>query len=334
MKNTIITCFISALTFSVPAAQAATTAASPAALTVYTYRSFASEWGPGPQLKQSFEKECQCQLNFVALDDGVSLVNRLRLEGNKSKADVVLGLDKNLTALVKSTGLIAPHHVDTSMMTDRCWSDLDFIAYDHSYFAFIYDKKRLKAPPTSFDALLASNVKIIYQDPRTSSVGQGLLLWIKALYGDASAPVWKKLAQKTVTVTKGWSEAYSLFLKGEADMVLSYTSSPLYHLLQENETRYASAYFTEGHYQQVEVAAQLKTSSNPQLAKQFLTFLLSDSAQLLLATRNYMYPTMPIALPDAYQAIPIPQKTLQLDETLVEQQRARWIKEWQAALIN
>ncbi|MGL5335097.1 MAG: thiamine ABC transporter substrate binding subunit [Enterovibrio sp.] len=315
-------------------AQAASASAPPATLTVYTYRSFASEWGPGPQLKQNFEKECQCLLNFVALDDGVSLVNRLRLEGSKSKADVVLGLDKNLTALVKSTGLITPHQVDTSAMTDRSWSDVDFIAYDHSYFAFIYDKKRLKTPPKSFDALLASNLSIIYQDPRTSSVGQGLLLWVKTLYGDASAPVWQKLAQKTVTVTKGWSEAYSLFLKEEADLVLSYTSSPLYHLLQENETRYASAYFSEGHYQQVEVAAQLKSSSNPKLAKQFLTFLLSQPAQLLLATRNYMYPTMPIALPEAYKATPIPLKALQLDEKLIDQQRARWIKEWQTALIN
>ncbi|MGL4827399.1 MAG: thiamine ABC transporter substrate binding subunit [Vibrionaceae bacterium] len=334
MKNILITCFISALTLSASMAQAATASAPPATLTVYTYRSFASEWGPGLQLKQNFEKECQCQLNFVALDDGVSLVNRLRLEGNKSKADVVLGLDKNLTALVKSTGLIAPHNVDTSAMTNRSWSDADFVAYDHSYFAFVYDKKRLKTPPTSFDALLASDLKIIYQDPRTSSVGQGLLLWVKTLYGDDSAPVWKKLAQKTVTVTKGWSEAYSLFLKGEADMVLSYTSSPLYHLMQENETRYASAYFSEGHYQQVEVAAQLKTSSNPKLAKQFLTFLLSDSAQLLLATRNYMYPTMPITLPDAYKATPVPQKALELDEKLIDQQRSRWIKEWQTALIN
>jgi ABC-type thiamine transport system substrate-binding protein len=31
---------------------------------------------------------------------------------------------------------------------------------------------------------------------------------------------------KTVTVTKGWSEAYGMFLDGEADMVLSYTTSP------------------------------------------------------------------------------------------------------------
>ncbi len=35
----------------------------------------------------------------------------------------------------------------------------------------------------------------------------------------------QKLAAKTVTVTKGWSEAYGLFLKGESDLGVE-----LYHL--------------------------------------------------------------------------------------------------------
>jgi thiamine transport system substrate-binding protein len=38
-----------------------------------------------------------------------------------------------------------------------------------------------------------------------------------------------------VTVTPGWSEAYGLFLEGEADMVLSYTTSPAYHLIAEDD---------------------------------------------------------------------------------------------------
>ncbi len=46
--------------------------------------------------KKAFEAECGCELKFVALEDGVSLLNRLRMEGKNSKADVVLGLDNNL----------------------------------------------------------------------------------------------------------------------------------------------------------------------------------------------------------------------------------------------
>ena len=65
-------------------------------LTVYTYDSFAADWGPGPTIKKAFEADCNCELKLVALEDGVSLLNRLRMEGKNSKADVVLGLDNNL----------------------------------------------------------------------------------------------------------------------------------------------------------------------------------------------------------------------------------------------
>lgn len=43
----------------------------------------------------------------MALEDGVSLLNRLRMEGKNSKADVVLGLDNNLLDAASKTGLFA-----------------------------------------------------------------------------------------------------------------------------------------------------------------------------------------------------------------------------------
>lgn len=86
------------------------------------------------------------------------------------------------------------------------------------------------------------------------------MLWMKSIYGDDVTQAWQKLASKTVTVTKGWSEAYSMFLNGESDLVLSYTTSPAYHLIAENDSKFATANFAEGHYMQVEVAAKVKGS--------------------------------------------------------------------------
>jgi hypothetical protein len=82
---------------------------------------------------------------------------------------------------------------------------------------------------------------VIYEDPRTSTPGLGLLLWMQKVYGDKAPEAWQKLAAKTVTVTKGWSEAYGLFLKGESDLVLSYTTSPAYHIIEEKKDNYAAA---------------------------------------------------------------------------------------------
>ena len=67
-------------------------------LTIYTYESFISEWGPGGKIKEAFEKTCDCTIEWVGLGDGVAVLNRLKLEGGNTKADIVLGLDTSLTA--------------------------------------------------------------------------------------------------------------------------------------------------------------------------------------------------------------------------------------------
>ena len=81
-------------------------------LVIYTYESFVSEWGPGPQIAANFEEECGCTVRFVGAGDGAALLGRLRLEGERTPADIVLGLDTNLTAAAKATGLFAPHGLD------------------------------------------------------------------------------------------------------------------------------------------------------------------------------------------------------------------------------
>ena len=262
-------------------------------LTVYTYDSFAADWGPGPVVKKAFEADCNCELKLVALEDGVSLLNRLRMEGKNSKADVVLGLDNNLLDAASKTGLFAKSGVAADAVNvPGGWNNDTFVPFDYGYFAFVYDKNKLKNPPQSLKELVESdqNWRVIYQDPRTSTPGLGLLLWMQKVYGDDAPQAWQKLAKKTVTVTKGWSEAYGLFLKGESDLVLSYTTSPAYHILEEKKDNYAAANFSEGHYLQVEVAARTAASKQPELAQKFLQFMVSPAFQNAIPTGNWMYP--------------------------------------------
>ena len=325
-------------TLSLIALAAMTTTSAFAAentLTIYTYDSFAADWGPGPKIEQAFEAKCGCDVNFVALDDGVSILNRLRLEGSNSKADIVLGLDNNLMAEAQKTGLLAEHHVDTSKtVLPNGWDDKTFVPYDYGYFAFVYNKEKLVNPPKSMKELVEErdDLKVIYQDPRTSTPGQGLMLWMKSIYGDNAPQAWKQLADKTVTVTKGWSEAYSMFLKGESDLVLSYTTSPAYHLIAEEDAKFATADFAEGHYMQVEVAAKVKESKNAELADEFLSFILSDEFQSAMPTGNWMYPVTDVALPEGFDTLNVPSKSLSFSADEVAKMRKTWIREWQSAL--
>lgn len=320
------------------AAVIATSAAAPASadkptLTIYTYSSFVSEWGPGPALQPLFEAQCGCSINWVSLEDGAALLSRLKLEGVQTEADIVLGLDTNLTAETAATGLIAPHEADLSALTlPIAWDDANFVPYDYGYFAVVYDSQILPNPPQSLAELTApgDGPKIILMDPRTSTPGLGLLLWVKQVAGDGAAEAWTNLAKKTLTVTKGWSEAYGLFLKGEAPMVLSYTTSPAYHVMMESTDRYKAAEFAEGNYLQVEVAARLKSSDQPELAKLFLAFLTSRAAQEKLPTTNWMYPVIDLgdALPQAFRDLKVPAKALLMPSDQVAANRSAWIEEW------
>ncbi|WP_429037397.1 thiamine ABC transporter substrate binding subunit [Aeromonas veronii] len=305
-------------------------------LTVYTYSSFTAEWGPGPKIKQAFEKECDCTLNLVPLEDGVAILNRLRLEGNHSKADLVLGLDDALISEAKQSGLFAPHPAKLeSIKVPGGWQDDTFVPYDYGYFAFVYDKDKLKQPPKSLKELVERpDLKVIYQDPRTSTPGQGLMLWMKSVYGDKAPAAWAELAKKTVTVTKGWSEAYGMFLDGEADMVLSYTTSPAYHLIAENKPQYQAAAFEEGHYRQVEVAAKLKSAKQEKLADQFLQFMVSPAFQQEIPTGNWMYPVIDTPLPKGFEQMITVAKPLAFSSDEVAANRKGWIREWLQAVTQ
>ena len=108
----------------------------------------------------------------------------------------MLGLDTNLTAEAKATGLFAPHGVDRrDVNVPGGWSDDIFVPFDYGYFAVVYDTEKLKTPPKSLKELVEGDAdeKIVIQDPRTSTPGLGLLLWVKSVYGDKAPEAWAKL---------------------------------------------------------------------------------------------------------------------------------------------
>lgn len=300
-------------------------------LTVYSYSSFQSKWGPGDKIKHDFEQQCDCIVNIVGVGDAVTLVNRLRLEGAKTKADVILGLDTNLISTAKKAQLVQPHQIAKPANLTIDWWDNDFIVYDYGYFAFIYNQNKIKNPPTSLDQLIHNqhNWKIVYQDPRTSTPGLGFLLWMNNVYGDKVNQAWRDLSKHTLTVTKGWSEAYGLFLKGEADFVLSYSTSPTVHIINDHDYQYKAAIFDEGHYRQIEVAALSRYTKQTTLARKFLAFLLTPEVQNQFVEKNYMYPSIKIELPNAYNEIETVKKSLSFTEDEVSNNQKAWITQWQ-----
>ncbi|TJZ93264.1 thiamine ABC transporter substrate-binding protein [Paracoccus gahaiensis] len=302
-------------------------------LTVYASDYVASEWGPGPAIEEGFEAICDCDLQFVTGD----ILPRILMEGEGTQADIVFGLNTDMTARARASGLFAPHGQDTSDMSlPVAWEDDVFLPYNWGETAFVYDTTRLDSPPASFAELLDApdDLRIVIQDPRSSVSGLALLLWVKQVYGEDAPEAWAKLAPKILTVTRGWSESYGMFTDGEADMVLSYTTSPAYHIAAEDDLTKVAAIFPEGHYFMAELAAQLAGTDQPELAQAFMDWILTPEFQATIPLANWSLPAkLPQAdWPQVMRDLPRPATTLFYDEDQAEALRQPALDEWQRAL--
>ena len=202
-------------------------------LKIFTYGSFNSDWGPGPNIQKEFEQICDCDLVWSTADSSGALLSRVKLTNNKEGYDLILGLDDSLITEAKKSNLFIDHEINPQGL-DFEWNDNKFIPFDFGYFSFIYDSSKINNPPKSFEELAERNdLSIIIMDPRFSTPGLGLAKWINQLYGKKSTEFWQRLQDQIVLTSKSWSDGYGLFLEGESDLVLSYTTSPAYHSLVE-----------------------------------------------------------------------------------------------------
>jgi thiamine transport system substrate-binding protein len=276
---------------------------------VWTYDSFTSEWGPGPEIGRRFEEASGIKVRWVVHGDAGEVLARLLLEGAGAEADIVLGLDQNMAERALGSGLLEPYKpagaeaVFPEIVFDPSYR---MIPFDYSYFAVIYDAERINPAPRSLEDLCRPEYErsLILMDPRTSSPGLGFLAWTKAAYGAEWKDYWGRLAPSILTIADGWSAGYGLFTAGEAPLVLSYTTSPGYHVEYEETERFKAALFDAGHPIQVETASLIAAGKHKEHAKKFLDFMLTPAFQETIPLTNWMYPVIDIPLPDSFRANP------------------------------
>ena len=92
------------------------------------------------------------------------------------------------------------------------------------------------------------------------------------------------MKDNALTVADGWSSAYGLFTEGEAPIVLSYTTSPVYHVMNDNTTRYQALIFPEGHEATIEGIGIIKGTDKRAEAEAFIDFILTDGYGLFIAS--------------------------------------------------
>jgi thiamine transport system substrate-binding protein len=316
-------------------------------LVVYTYDSFVS-WGPARAIEEKFEAMFPgVDLVWVAVGDSSEMLSRLiaELKLGVPTADVFLGLADVELPRALAHKVFQP--LDPAQIPNLADvpEDLLFdktghvLPYDHGYVTFVYDAKLLpqELVPRTLDDLLRPELrgKIILTDPRTSSPGLSFLLWTVAHYGEGWLDYWRKLIPNVLTITKGWSEAYDMFLAGEAPIVLSYSTDTAYSYIEHGSLRYRVITPDGEAYRQVEGMGIVRGTDEPELAHAFLNLVLSVEIQELIPTTQWMFPVNAKAkLPAGYEYAVIPEKPVSLDPELVGAKLEEWLELWQRLLIG
>ncbi len=304
-------------------------------LRVYSYDALTGRNSFGEFLSKRFFEKYHVKVQFVSFGTAGEAINQVVLEGSKTKADLLMGLDEVMFRKVQKRDLF---HELAPSLSEGLDPDLKksttrtFIPFDYGFVSFVYDDSRTAFPKKvslkTFPEILSAQHKVVIQDPRTSSLGIEFLIWTFEKLNDGAKKFWTALNPHILTVSPGWSGAYELFLRKQADFVISYTTSPAYHRIKEKKESIKPLIFEEGHFRQVEGISVLRSSSQKELASRFIQFVLGEEAQSQLPTYQWMYPARKaVVLPREFQDIPIP-KQVTVDWDQISSKKDQWIQDW------
>ena len=267
-------------------------------LKVYASSSFVSKWGPGQSLAVLFEKQQGIKVDFIESSDVAMTLQKISFEGKNAMADVVIGLDQfdiaRTASKIKWLDVGSEKSSEYASELKEITSEKKFLAYDWAPMAFVA-RDAMGTAAESLDDLLKPEFKgkIALQDPRTSSPGLQFLIWVFETKGAADGKEFlKKLNSQVHSYSSGWSTAYGLFKNKQADLVFSYVTSPIYHVIEEKDSGYLSLEFKESHPLQIEFAGVPESCQNCDLAVKFVQFLQSQEPQKIIMSKNYMLPVI------------------------------------------
>lgn len=316
-------------------------------LVVGTYGAFldAPSISPGEWLKSEFESEFDAELSYQSPDAGVGQYVEQKRETGSVDADLYLGV--NTDELVNADDELDESLFESDLEIEgqeNIRSGLSFdpmnraIPFNTGYISLVYDSTAVEAPET-FDGLLEDEYEgaLIGQDAR-STTGLAFLLHTIHYYGeDEYLDYWEQLQANNVQLFGEWADAYGAWSEGEAPMVVSYSTDQVYAAqeganLQEHQIRFLN----DQAYANPEGMAIFSDASDPELARDFLEFILRPEIQGEIAQRNVVFPATENAeLPSLYSSLakePAEPVTFSYDE--LQGSLDGWLTEWERQIVG
>jgi thiamine transport system substrate-binding protein len=317
-------------------------------LVVGTYGSLidSPSTSPGVWLKERFEEEFDARLVWQTPSNEVAhYVERVNA-GVDVEADAYVGLtvDDLVTVDEQADADLFAGAGDVAGLDD-VKSGLDFdpqdraVPYDTGYVSLVYDGTSVEAPET-FEGLTDPEFEgdLVAQNPDSSATGLAFLLHTVHEFGpDGYLDYWERLQDNGVRVLGSWEDAYAAWSEGEAPMVVSYSTDQVFADqsgadLEKHQVRFLN----DQAYANPEGAAVFANANEPDLAREFLSFLLRPEVQGEIAVQNVQFPATTTAeLPEDYAdlAKSPPEPVTFTYEELQGSQRA-WVEDWVAQFAS
>lgn len=305
-------------------------------LVIYTHSSFMDIYGPGPEIKKSFEKVCLCNVIFVDAGGGQLLLEKIKLKTD-ARFDLVMGFDQMIlkTALLshvwKKIKINNPVNFDPVVLNNKY--DY-FVPYNYSPMSFLYKGKPANEVQTLTEFLnTIDGQQITLPRPAISTPGQLLAFWMYDLSGrdpQKFKTSLELLKSKLKFQGADWSASYGLFRKGHALYAWSFLTSLLYHY-EKNEMNYQAVTFKGGHPVHFDYVGVSNSCLSCGIAQRFVEFLLKPEQQKLLSQKNYMRPVIQLELPEMLKLPKLNFYEFKNLDALVDQREAV-IQQWEAVI--
>ncbi|QIB76328.1 thiamine ABC transporter substrate-binding protein [Halogeometricum borinquense] len=324
----------------------------PPELVVGTYSSFvdAPSTSPGPWLKETFESEFDATIRYERPDSEVNHYIERASRGVDIAADLYVGLDVNMLIRIDEN-LDSPMFTSVDDLSNRgdVKESLEFdpdgraVPYDTGYICLVFNKlfgdSEFTAPET-FDGLLKEQYAndLLVQNPVSSATGKAFLLHsIKAKGRDSYLDFWQKLKENGVRVLKDWGTSYDAYSKGEAPMVVSYSTDQVYaHESGEDLAKHQLRFLNDQGYANPEGMAMFEGTDQPELARTFMDFMLRPEIQAEIAVRNVQYPATTTAeLPESFgKYAQAPPEAVTFNYDTLRDNLSDWTSAWERQFIG
>ena len=344
-----------------PATAAATAAPTPAntpaggrTLTVMTHDSFSVS----QPVVDAFQAKCGCQVRFLKSGDAGLALNKAILSKNNPLADAFYGVDNTFLSRALDAGIFEPYaspelaNIPDDLKLD---SSNRLLPVDYGYVALNYDKKYFAdngiPVPQNLRDLTKSPYSglVVVENPATSSPGLAFLLTTVAVFGETGSytylDFWRDMRKNQVVVSDGWEDAYynqfsGASGKGDHPLVVSYATSPA-----------AEVYFADPHpadsptgnilppgetFRQVEFVGVLKGAANPDLAREWVDFMLGPQFQADIPLQMWVYPSRTgTPLPDVFTKFAqTPAQPAAITPAQIEAGRDKWLQAWTDTVLR